>query len=90
MVVGEDDVDDLRARVRDERIDMSGGGMVIADMALPRDVLDALGAAYRTVTARRTVFPYAFAVPAGVLRDGALNMGCTEVMSPWGDAIAER
>jgi gamma-glutamyltranspeptidase / glutathione hydrolase len=72
------------------RIDMSGGGMVIADMALPRDVLDALGAAYRTITARRTVFPYAFAVPAGVLRDGALNMGCTEIMSAWGDAVAER
>ncbi len=30
------------------------------------------------------------AVPAGVLRDGDLNMGCTEIMSPWGDAIAER
>jgi gamma-glutamyltranspeptidase/glutathione hydrolase len=72
------------------RIDMSGGEMVIADMALPREVLDALAASYTTVTARRTVFPYAFAVPAGVLRDGALNMGCTEIMSAWGDAVAER
>jgi len=41
-------------------------------------------------TARRTVFPYAFAVPAGVLRDGERNAGCTEIMSPWGDAVAER
>ena len=72
------------------RIDMSGGEMVIADSALPRDVLDALAANYSTLTARRTVFPYAFAVPAGVLRDGALNMGCTEIMSAWGDAVAER
>ena len=72
------------------RIDMSGGEMVIADRALPRDVLDALAASYPTVTTRRTVFPYAFAVPAGVLRDGALNMGCTEIMSAWGDAVAER
>ena len=72
------------------RIDMSGGEMVIADRALPRDVLDALAANYTTVTTRRTVFPYAFAVPAGVLRDGALNMGCTEIMSAWGDAVAER
>ena len=29
-------------------------------------------------------------VPTGVLREGELNMGCTEVMSPWGDAVAER
>ena len=31
-----------------------------------------------------------FAVPAAVLRDGEMNMGCTEVMSPWGDAVAAR
>lgn len=72
------------------RIDMSGGPQLIADMALDRDILDALAAAFPTVTARRTCFPYAFSVPAGVLRDGELNMGCTEIMSPWGDAIAER
>jgi hypothetical protein len=46
--------------------------------------------AFPVRTARRMCFPYAFAVPAGVLREGELNMGCTEVMSPWGDAIAER
>jgi len=39
--------------------------------------------------ARRTVFPYPFAVPAAVLREGERNMGCTESMSPWGDAVAE-
>jgi hypothetical protein len=37
---------------------------------------------------RRTIFPYAFACPAGVLRDNGHGMGCTEVMSPWGDAVA--
>lgn len=72
------------------RIDMSGDDMVIADRALPPEVLDALGATYPTVTARRAVFPYAFAVPACVLHDGELNMGCTEIMSAWGDAVAER
>jgi gamma-glutamyltranspeptidase/glutathione hydrolase len=71
------------------RIDMSGGGRVIADRALPASVLRALEAAFPTSTARRTVFPYPFAVPAGVLRDGAQNMGCTEIMSPWGDAVGE-
>jgi len=24
-----------------------------------------------------------------VLREGERNMGCTEIMSPWGDAVAE-
>jgi gamma-glutamyltranspeptidase/glutathione hydrolase len=72
------------------RIDMSGADGVIADRALPADQIRALEAAYPTVTARRTVFPYPFAVPAGVLRAGDMNMGCTEIMSPWGDAVAER
>jgi hypothetical protein len=26
---------------------------------------------------------------AGVLRDDGMNSGCTEIMSPWGDAVAE-
>jgi gamma-glutamyltranspeptidase/glutathione hydrolase len=71
------------------RIDMSGGERVIADRALPADTLRALEAAYPTSTARRTVYPYPFAVPAAVLREGDMNMGCTEIMSPWGDAVAE-
>jgi gamma-glutamyltranspeptidase/glutathione hydrolase len=71
------------------RIDVSGGERVIADQALPPGVLQALAEAFPTSTARRTVFPYPFAVPAGVLRDGEMNAGCTEIMSPWGDAVAE-
>jgi gamma-glutamyltranspeptidase/glutathione hydrolase len=71
------------------RIDMSGEGRVIADRALPGDVIEELNRFLPTTTARRTIFPYAFAVPAGVLREGELNMGCTEIMSPWGDAVAE-
>ncbi len=71
------------------RIDVSGGDTVVADEALPDAVLDALRADAPVVTARRTVFPYAFACPAGVLRRAGRNSGCTEIMSPWGDAIAE-
>jgi gamma-glutamyltranspeptidase/glutathione hydrolase len=71
------------------RIDMSGEGRVIADQALPPEVINELNKFMTTTTARRGIFPYAFAVPAGVLRDGELNMGCTEIMSPWGDAVAE-
>jgi gamma-glutamyltranspeptidase/glutathione hydrolase len=71
------------------RIDVSGSDQLIVDSALPADVIAVLEAAFPTVTARRTAFPYAFACPAGVLRAGDVNMGCTEIMSPWGDAVAE-
>ena len=60
----------------------------IADRALGDDVVRALAEVMPVVRGRRMVFPYLFAVPAGVMRHGGMNMGCTEVMSPWGDAVA--
>jgi len=71
------------------RIDVSGGGQVVADRLLPREIIRALAEEMPTTTARRMVFPYAFACPAGVLREGERNTGCTEIMSPWGDAVHE-
>ncbi|GAB4230215.1 MAG: gamma-glutamyltransferase [Kiloniellaceae bacterium] len=75
------------------RIDVSGGDTVIVDDALPIPVLEALARDNRVVTTRRAPYPYAFACPAGVLRreDGTSgeNGGATEIMSPWGDAVAE-
>ena len=72
------------------RIDMSGGDRVIADTSLPLNELKELETCFPVSTARRLPFPYHFAVPAGVLRAGDQNTGCTEIMSPWGDAVAER
>ena len=71
------------------RIDMSGAGRVTADRTLPRPVLDALAQAFATTITPRTGYPYAFAHPAAVLREGDTNTGCTEIMSPWGDVVAE-
>jgi gamma-glutamyltranspeptidase / glutathione hydrolase len=71
------------------RIDMSGGERVVADIALPPEELRALEAAFPTVSARRTIYPDAFARPSAVLRSGDMNMGCTEVMSPWADTVTE-
>ena len=71
------------------RIDVSGGDAVVADDSLPRAVIDTLAREHPVARARRTVFPYAFACPAGVMRRGAQSSGCTEIMSPWGDAILE-
>lgn len=80
---------DLETAFHHPRIDNSGGGTVIADESLPQAVLERLGAYTPLVTAKRSVFPYAFAVPAGVMREGSTNTGCTEIMTPWGDAICE-
>lgn len=71
------------------RIDNSGGSTIIADEDLPPDIVRKLEEVGPTLTAKRTVFPYLFACPAGVMRQGGMNMGCTEIMSPWGDAVDE-
>lgn len=70
------------------RIDNTGAGMTTADETLPAQVLEALAARGPVVTAKRSVFPYSFGVPAGVMRHERLNYGCTEIMTPWGDAVA--
>lgn len=80
---------DIGAAFHSPRVDVSGGAVVVADETLPEAVLEALRAESKVATTRRTVFPYAFACPAGVMRRGGKNSGCTEIMSPWGDAICE-
>ncbi|MEI7531389.1 MAG: gamma-glutamyltransferase [Betaproteobacteria bacterium] len=73
------------------RIDVSGGDQVVLDSNLEQDILDEMQSTMSTTLARRNVFPYSFACPAGVMRDTTgMNSGCTEIMSPWGDAVLER
>ncbi|TDK52383.1 gamma-glutamyltransferase [Antarcticimicrobium luteum] len=80
---------DVGAAFHHPRIDVSGGPFVIADETLPPEVTQELAQEHEVRTARRTLFPYAFACPAGVMRRQGRNSGCTEIMSPWGDAISE-
>lgn len=80
---------DVEEAFHHPRIDISGGANVVADEAHTPDVLDALRKNHEIVTAPRSVFPYAFACPAGVMREGEQNSGCTEIMSPWGDSALE-
>jgi gamma-glutamyltranspeptidase/glutathione hydrolase len=70
------------------RIDVSGNGKVIADPLLSDEIQQALTAVLPTTLARRHVYPYAYACPAGVSRHNGLNMGCTETYTPYGDAVA--
>jgi gamma-glutamyltranspeptidase/glutathione hydrolase len=69
------------------RIDVSGGGQVTMDPLLGESIFEQISAALPATVARRSVFPYAYACPAGVMRAGGLNSGCTEIMSPYGDAV---
>ncbi|MEO3428767.1 gamma-glutamyltransferase [Pelagibius sp. CAU 1746] len=71
------------------RIDVSGGDTVIADDSLAPETLRELSADNQVVTTRRAPYPFAFACPAGVLRQAGENWGATEPLSPWGDAVAE-
>jgi len=78
----------LEQALHTPRIDVSGGNQILADLSLPDEVVSALQTVMPTTRARRHVYPYAYACPAGVMRHGSLNSGCTEIYSPWGDAVA--
>ncbi|WP_281968875.1 gamma-glutamyltransferase [Roseovarius nanhaiticus] len=80
---------DIEEAFHHPRIDVSGGPKVVADEAHGNDVLARLREGNDVALAPRTVFPFAFACPAGVMRKGDTNTGCTEIMSPWGDAALE-
>lgn len=80
---------DIGAAFHHPRIDVSGGAVVVADETLPAEVLDRLRTEHAVHATRSSPFPYAFACPAGVMRRGNVNSGCTEIMSPWGDAVSE-
>lgn len=81
---------DLEEAFHQPRVDNSGGATTVADEDLAPEILTALQEIQPAVTTKRTVYPYAFACPAGVMRENGMNTGCTEIMSPWGDAVAEK
>lgn len=81
---------DLQGAFHQPRVDNSGGDTTVADEDLEPEILASLRDIQPVVTAKRTVYPYAFACPAGVMRENGMNTGCTEIMSPWGDAVAEK
>ncbi|HMA10017.1 MAG TPA: gamma-glutamyltransferase, partial [Ramlibacter sp.] len=57
----------LEAAFHQPRIDVSGNGQVTADRLLGEEIRAALAQEMPTTSVRRTVFPYSFACPAGVL-----------------------
>jgi gamma-glutamyltranspeptidase/glutathione hydrolase len=78
---------DIEQAFHQPRIDLSGADKIVADQHLDQEIVSALGTYLPTSIARRNIFPYLFACPAGVMRVNEFNSGCTEIMSPWGDAV---
>jgi gamma-glutamyltranspeptidase/glutathione hydrolase len=71
------------------RIDASEGALVVGDESLAPEVHAALAAQFDYVRMRRQTLPFKFACPSGVLSEGEVNQGATEIGSPWADAVAE-
>ncbi|SNR69197.1 gamma-glutamyltransferase [Puniceibacterium sediminis] len=80
---------DLETAFHQPRIDVSGGKGITADAALSPAVMKALEAVAPLTEVRRSLLPYPFACPAGVLDTRDKRYGATEVMTAWGDAVAE-
>ena len=80
---------DLEQAFHRPRIDISGGDRITADAALPPAVIEALEAIAPVTAARRSLLPYPFACPTGVLDTGQRRFGASEVMTAWGDTVAE-
>ncbi|MDQ0326519.1 gamma-glutamyltranspeptidase/glutathione hydrolase [Rhodopseudomonas julia] len=80
---------DLGAAFRQPRIDASSGEQIVADAALPAEIVAALEAIAPVKTVRRSMLPYPFACPSAVMDEGDRRFGMTETMSAWGDAVAE-
>ena len=80
---------DLEASFAQPRIDVSGGDRIVVDEDLSPDAIAALARGSAVTTARRSMLPYPFACPAGVLDDGSRRFGMTEPMTAWGDAVRE-
>ena len=79
---------DLETAFHCPRTDMSMDDVTIVDDAMaPEVILTLKNSLANVVTAPRTIFPYHFACPSGVGRKDGENVGATEIMSAWGDAV---
>nr|WP_108023702.1 gamma-glutamyltransferase [Rhodovulum kholense] len=81
---------DLEAAFARPRIDVSGTDRIIADDRIPGTTLDELRMVAPVTVTRKSILPYPFACPSGVLQVATRRSGMTEPTSAWGDAVAEQ
>jgi len=80
---------DLGAAFDRPRIDVSGADRIVADARLSAETRAALAEVAPVTCARKSILPYPFACPSGVLQEGRMRAGMTEPTGAWGDAVAE-
>jgi len=81
---------DLDSAFHHPRIDTSLAGTAIVDPTLPPEIGAELQEDGLEVhLAPRTMYPYHYACPSAVGSEGGMHVGATEIMSVWGDAVAE-
>lgn len=80
---------DLATAFHQPRIDLSSADQILADAALAPSIIQSLKGIAPVSEVQRSLLPYPFACPAGVLNAGAKRFGATETMAAWGDAVAE-
>ncbi|MEC7297294.1 MAG: gamma-glutamyltransferase [Pseudomonadota bacterium] len=68
------------------RFDISGD-QLIADATFAGDVIEKLSERHQVASRPNAAYPFHWACPSAVQRFDGQNTGCTEVMSPWADAI---
>ena len=77
---------DLEQAFHAPRIDTSLADVTIVDAAMEEHTQQELAEVVESlIQAPRTVFPYNFACPSAVSRQNGLNVGATEIASPWSD-----
>ncbi len=80
---------DLETAFHQPRIDVSGSDQILVDSALALTVVQSLKGIAPVNEVHRSLLPYPFACPVGVLDAGEKRFGATEIMSAWGDAVVE-
>jgi gamma-glutamyltranspeptidase/glutathione hydrolase len=78
----------LEEALHHPRIDVSGDGTLLADTALPPDVVADLEKEFSVITKGRTVYPSWFANISAVEHHNGQRAGGVEPWLPWGDARA--
>lgn len=80
---------DANTAMHEPRIDVSLSETTIIDHTLPEPIRTALKQKLPSMTeAPRTVYPYHFACPSIIERNGTMNAGTTEIMAPWADTVS--
>lgn len=80
---------DLDRIFAEPRVDVSGGGRVVADRRMPADTIAALASRFDVTVAEPLVYTNPYTIASAVRRAGSVNEGATEPEHPWAEAVAE-